>query len=246
MTRSDDTSAEQYAPEKLRARLGDVEERIADACARAGRSADEVTLLAVSKTHPVGAIEALYEAGHRHFGASYVQEWEDKAAELPDDIVWHFIGHLQSNKARFVADRVAMVHSVDRKSVMKELHKRSAGRVDVLLQVNVAGQDSKSGVAPDGLVDLLERTRDYPSLRVRGLMTLPPYPDDPEDNRGYFRQMRELFDTARTWMHEHASDDANGFEHLSMGMTADFEVAIEEGATIVRIGTGIFGPRHYD
>lgn len=245
MTHSDD-STDQYAPDALRRRLADVRRRIDEAAERAGRGADEITLVAVSKTHPVSAIETLYDAGQRHFGASYVQEWQDKAPELPDDIVWHFIGHLQSNKARFVANEVALVHSVDRKSVSKELDKRSEGSVDVLLQVNVAGQASKSGVAPDALIDLVELTRDYPALCVRGLMTLPPYPDDPEDNRPYFAQMRELFEEARAWFDEHAPDDAGHFEHLSMGMTADFEIAVEEGATIVRVGTGLFGPRHYE
>ncbi len=236
----------QYAPEALRENLTAIERRVEQACDTAGRSPEEVALIAVSKTHPVEAIQALYDAGQRHFGESYVQEWQDKARELPDDIVWHFIGHLQSNKAKYIVDDVALVHSVDRKSVMKQLHRRSDARVDVLLQVNIAGQDTKSGVAPGDLLDLLELTRNYPGMRVRGLMTIPPYVDDPEENRGYFRQMRELFERAQGWLEEHAADDAAAFEHLSMGMTADFEVAIEEGATMVRVGTAIFGQRHYD
>ncbi|MGM0557439.1 MAG: YggS family pyridoxal phosphate-dependent enzyme [Myxococcota bacterium] len=235
----------QYAPEQLRSRLDRVRERIRDACEHVGRSLDEVTLVAVSKTHPVHALQTLYDAGHRTFGESYVQEWEDKAPELPDDIEWHFIGHLQSNKAKYLADDVAMVHSVDRKSVMKELNKRSQGRVDVLLQVNIADQDSKSGVLPDNLLSLCEKTLNYPNLRVRGLMTIPPYVDEAEDNREHFARMRGLFDEAREWFAAE-TDDADAFEHLSMGMTADFEVAVEEGATIVRVGTGIFGQRHYD
>jgi hypothetical protein len=240
-----DESTTQYDARTLCDNLAAVEQRIEQACDRAGRSADEVTLIAVSKTHPVEAIEALYEAGHRDFGESYVQEWQDKAAALPKDIVWHFIGHLQSNKAKYIADEVAMVHSVDRKSVMKQLNRRSDERVDVLLQVNIAGQGTKSGVAPDGLIGLLELTRNYPSMRVRGLMTIPPYVENPEENRGHFQNMRELFERAKAWLQENASEDADAFEHLSMGMTGDFEVAIEEGATIVRVGTGIFGQRDY-
>lgn len=241
-----DETTQQYAPERMRERLSDVQRRVAEACERAGRSTDEVTLIAVSKTHPVSAIRVLYEAGVRSFGESYVQEWQDKAPELPDDIEWHFIGHLQSNKAKYIADDIACVHSVDRKSVMKQLNRRSEGRVDVMLQVNIAGQETKSGVAPDELEGLLERAMNYPSLRVRGLMTIPPYVEDPEENRDYFREMRRLGERARDWLEEHAPDEVEAFEHLSMGMTADFEVAIEEGATMIRVGTGLFGKRHYD
>jgi pyridoxal phosphate enzyme (YggS family) len=244
MANSDDT--DQYATDRMHERLEQVEERIDEACRRAGRDRDDITLVAVSKTHPVRAIQSLYDAGVRHFGASYVQEWEDKVDELPDDIQWHFVGHLQSNKAKYIADRIAMVHSVDRRSVMKELNKRADSPVDVVLQVNIAGQDSKSGVLPENLDDLLETTLDYPNLRVRGLMTLPPYVDDPEDNRERFGRMAELFDEAREWIEATDERDASIFEHLSMGMTNDFEVAIEEGATIIRLGTALFGPRDYD
>lgn len=243
---SEDDADNQYDSRRMVDRLDRVEDRIARACDRASRDQEGVTLVAVSKTHPVRAIRHLYDAGLRQFGASYVQEWQDKAPELPDDIDWHFVGHLQSNKARYVVDRVALVHSVDRRSVMKQLNKRCESPVDVLLQINIAGQDSKSGVAPDELTDLLETTLEFPNLRLRGLMTLPPHVDDPEDNRPRFARMRELFDRAREWLEASDERDASIFEHLSMGMTNDFEVAIEEGATIVRLGTALFGPRHYD
>ncbi|MFP4599527.1 MAG: YggS family pyridoxal phosphate-dependent enzyme [Persicimonas sp.] len=241
-----DSTTSQYDPDELRQNLAEIRERISDACERAGRLEDAVTLIAVSKTHPVDAMRVLYKEGQRHFGESYVQEWQEKAPEMADDVVWHFIGHLQSNKARFIADDMAFIHSVDRKSVMKKLHKRSEERVDVLLQVNIADQESKSGVDPDGLIDLVELSRNYPSLRARGLMTIPPYVDDPEDNRPHFRRMRELFNDARNWLAEHGPEDLEAFEHLSMGMSGDFEVAIEEGATMVRVGTSLFGARHYD
>ena len=244
MVKHDDSG--QYASQKLLERLNRVDSQIERACRRTDRERDDVTLLAVTKTHPARAIRTLYDAGIRDFGASYVQEWQEKAPEVPDDIRWHFIGHLQSNKAKYIVDRVQMVHSVDRRSVMKELNKRSDAPVDVLLQINIAEQDSKSGVAPDGLEELLETSLDYPNLNIRGLMTLPPYVEDPEENRPRFRQMRELFDDARGWLEDSEERDASDFEHLSMGMSGDFQVAIEEGATIVRLGTALFGPRHYD
>lgn len=243
---SDGSIDEQYDVSRLRERLETVESTIEAACERSGRNPDDVTLVAVAKTHPVAAIRRLHDLGVRHFGASYVQEWEEKAPELPDEIVWHFVGHLQSNKAKYIADRVAMVHSIDRRSVMKELNKRSDEPADVLLQVNIAGEDSKSGVVPDELEDLLEMTLDYPNLRIRGLMTLPPHPDDPEDNREFFREMSELFDRSKAWLENSDERDASIFEHLSMGMTNDYAVAVEEGATLVRIGTALFGPRDYD
>ena len=247
MPESDPQNAnDQYADATMRRRLEDVEDRIRSACNRAGRDRDAVTLIAVSKTHPTEAIERLYEQGVRAFGASYVQEWEEKVGQVPDDIDWHFVGHLQSNKARDVVDRMAFIHSVDRRSVMKQLNKRTESTVDVLLQINIAGQESKSGVEPDELSALIDTAEDYPNLNIRGLMTLPPHADDPEDNRDFFRRMRALFDDASTLLEQSAVHDVAGFDHLSMGMTNDFEVAIEEGATMIRLGTALFGPRDYD
>lgn len=234
-----------YDPEQLHRRLKAVEARIQQAAERSGRDPADVTLVAVSKTHPVEAIEALYDAGHRSFGESYVQEWQAKAAALPDDIAWHFIGHLQSNKAKYLSDRIALVHSIDRRSVMKALHKRADRPIDVLLQVNVAQQASKSGVEPQKLQVLCEEIARYTQLRPRGLMTIPPYVEDPEENRPHFKAMVELFSRARAWL-EGQGVETGRFEHLSMGMTGDFEVAVEEGASIVRVGTGIFGARSYD
>jgi len=242
----DNDDSDQYDAETLLERLDTVDSRIERACHRAERDRDEVTLLAVTKTHPVRAVRTLCRAGVEHFGASYVQEWQETAPELPEDIHWHFVGHLQSNKAKKIVDRIEMVHSVDRRSVMKQLDKRSDGPVDVLLQVNIADEDSKSGVVPEKLPELLEMTLDYPNLRTRGLMTLPPYVDDPEDNRSRFRRMRQLFDQSGHWLAETDGCEETIFEHLSMGMSMDFEVAIEEGATLVRLGTALFGPRNDD
>lgn len=233
-----------YSFDTLNQNLERVRSRIERACERSDRTPEQIRLVAVSKTHPLRALEAMYEAGVRHFGESYVQEWQQKRPELPDDINWHFVGHLQSNKSKYIADEVRLVHSVDRKSVMKELDKRSSQPVGVLLQVNVAKQDSKSGVFPEDLIDLLELSTHYENLRVEGLMTLPPYVDDPETNRPRFQTMHRLYDEAVEWLERHAPEKLEDFTELSMGMTNDFEVAIEEGATIVRIGTALFGERN--
>ncbi|MFU8807315.1 MAG: YggS family pyridoxal phosphate-dependent enzyme, partial [Bradymonadaceae bacterium] len=232
-----------YDPTELRARREDVRRRMARACEKAGRSLDEVCLVAVSKTHPPGAIEVLYEAGVRDFGESYVQEWLEKAPILPADIRWHFIGGLQSNKARFVVEQgIFLVHSVDRKSLAKQLATRTDRQVDVLIQVDVSGEETKGGVPPDELFALFEKVRNYSSLRVRGLMTMPPYADDPEESRPYFQRLRVLLEELLIHCAKNQIPTA-GLEWLSMGMTNDFEVAIEEGATHIRVGTALFGER---
>lgn len=237
--------------QRLQENLAGIRKRVQDACARAGRPSDAVTLIAVSKTHTVAAIRALFDAGQREFGESYVQEWQEKTAQLRDPkysaIRWHFIGHLQSNKAKFVSQEIALIHSIGRKSVLKSLQKSASAPVDVLVQVNVGNQPSKGGVAPDGVIPFLETTLAYPDIRVCGLMCIPPYVDDPEDNRGYFRQMRELFERASHWLSAHQPAEVGArFRYLSMGMSGDFEVAIEEGATHIRVGTALFGARDYD
>ncbi|MEM1350287.1 MAG: YggS family pyridoxal phosphate-dependent enzyme [Myxococcota bacterium] len=227
-------------------RLAVVRERIARACDSAGRDPSEVTLIAVSKKHPVEAIMALYEQGVRDFGENYVQEWQAKAPELPQDIRWHFIGHLQSNKVKYLVDDIACIHSVDRTSVIKQLAKQADRAVDVFLQINVAEQDSKFGVPPGQTLELLERVVARPELRPIGLMTMPPYVEDPEVNRPHFEHMRALLRRCQQALASNARGDLLPFDRLSMGMSADFEVAIEEGATHIRVGTVLFGPRSYD
>lgn len=241
---------------RLEGNLRAVRERMAQACRRAGRGREDVRLVAVSKTHSPEMIRGLFAAGQRDFGESYVQEWQDKVgalravSEAYEEINWHFIGHLQSNKARDLAGGVGLVHSADRRSVMRQLHRRFERPANILLQVNIAGQSTKSGVAPEGLPALLETAYSFENLRIRGLMCIPPYADDPQENRPYFRRMRALFEQSRRWLAsrgEGARGDALAdFEHLSMGMSGDFEVAIEEGATIVRVGTALFGARDYE
>lgn len=218
---------------ELAERLEAVRERIARACERAGRDPGEVKLVAVSKTHGPSAIRAAYDAGQRAFGENYVKELVEKAAALSDldGLELHFIGHLQRNKARAVRRVARVVETVDSARLADALEKASEGRaLPVLLQVNVAGEAQKSGCAPEALDELIAHVRTLPSLRVRGLMTVPPLSQDPEASRPWFRSLAAL---AR----------AHGLDALSMGMSDDLEVAIEEGATIVRVGSAIFGPR---
>lgn len=215
--------------------LRDVHERIARACAKAGRDPCEVSLVAVSKVHPAEAVRDAYAAGQRLFGENYVQELADKAGALADlaDLRWHFIGHLQRNKAKDVVRIGALVETVDSSRLASELEKRAAaeGRVlPVLLQVNVAGEAQKSGCAPEALSALVRDVRAMAHLELRGLMTVPPLGEAPEASRPHFARLAELA-------------AQHGLAELSMGMSADLEVAIEEGATIVRVGTAIFGAR---
>jgi pyridoxal phosphate enzyme (YggS family) len=214
------------------ARLRDVEARIARAAERAKRDPASVRLLAVSKTQPAALVREAYDAGQRAFGENYVQELSEKALALGalTDLEWHFIGHLQRNKVKDVLRANAVVHTVDSTRLADELARRAGtGRVRMLLQVNVAREAQKSGVLPEELAALVAHVRALPSLELRGLMTIPP-DAQPEDARPHFRALRAL-------AVEHALPE------LSMGMSADLEVAIEEGATIVRVGTAIFGAR---
>ena len=229
--------------EALRASLAEVRTRLAAAAARAGRDRGDVTLVAVSKTHPPEAVRVAHAAGQRLFGENYGQELRDKAAALADlrDLEWHFIGPLQRNKVKYVVGTAAMVQSVGSVELMDELHRRAAARgVDLpcLVEVNIAGEASKSGVPPDDVAAVLDAFAARPRLRCLGLMTMPPFVDDPQESRPHFRALRALRDAL-------AARPRRGVElrHLSMGMTQDFEVAIEEGATVVRVGTAIFGAR---
>jgi pyridoxal phosphate enzyme (YggS family) len=223
-------------------RLQAVRDRIAAACARSGRPASEVTLVGVSKTHPADAVREAFAAGLRDFGENRVQEAEGKADALADlraaGLRWHLVGHLQANKAKKAAALFDVVHSVDEDSLAGRLDRAAAeeGRVlPVLVQVDLAGEATKFGLPESRLLATLESLRALRSLRVEGLMVLPPYLEDPEATRPYFERLRGLRDQAV----------ARGLcgAQLSMGMSHDFEVAIEEGATIVRVGTAIFGER---
>lgn len=220
-----------------------VEERVAAACKRAGRNPEEVTLIAVSKTKPVSMIEELLSIGVRDFGENKVQEIVQKTETLPDGLHWHMIGHLQRNKVKYIADKVCLIHSVDSLRLAQEISKEAVKKqrtVPILLEVNVAGEESKFGVSPKEAASLAKAAGQLPNIAVQGLMTIAPYVENPEENRMIFRELKNLsVDIAGK------NFDNVTMRVLSMGMTGDYEVAIEEGATHVRVGTGIFGERDY-
>ena len=212
----------------------EVVERVARAAGAAGRSPEDITVVAVSKTFSPEDILAVYEQGHRDFGENRAGELAEKAAVLPHDIRWHFVGALQSNKARVVRDVVDLLHSMDRRSLGRAWMKGKGLPPPVLLQVNVGDEDQKSGVAVDDVASALDWMQTM-GLDVRGLMAIPPLPETPEDSRRHFVTLREIRDRL---VSTHPS-----VEELSMGMTDDFEAAIAEGASIIRVGRAIFGPR---
>ncbi|HEX5235273.1 MAG TPA: YggS family pyridoxal phosphate-dependent enzyme [Silvibacterium sp.] len=223
-------------------RLSSVEERIAAACRRAGRSRESVRLMAVSKTHPAAAIREAAEAGVALFGENRVQEFEAKRAELPDGIEVHLIGHLQTNKVAKAAGIFSGIDTVDSLRLLERLHdsaKQLGRQLSVLLEVKVSGEEAKTGFDPAGseLRQTLERAADMMHVELRGLMTVASFDENPETARASFRRLRELRD-------ELARQYANVDLHeLSMGMSGDFEIAIEEGSTLVRVGTALFGAR---
>ena len=223
-------------------RLQEVEKRIAAACKRSGRDRSEVTLVAVSKTKPVEDIRAFYDLGLRQFGENRPQELRDKTDALPPDTIWHMIGHLQRNKVKYVVGRAALIHSVDSLPLAEAISQEALKRqrvADVLIEVNVAGEESKFGLSGEECLLFVREAAKLPGLRICGLMTIAPFVDDPEENRPVFRALKQLsVDIARE------NIDNVTMYVLSMGMTNDYEVAIEEGATIVRIGTALFGERN--
>jgi pyridoxal phosphate enzyme (YggS family) len=225
--------------DQIKRNLEEIKRRLADAARRAGRDPAGIRLVAVTKTVGLEGLQEAVAAGQTLFGENYVQEAKTKIASLGPGLTWHFIGHLQSNKAKAAVELFDLIHSVDRLSLAQALE-QAAARLDklqnILLQVNLAGEASKSGTAPENAQDLLSEISKMPHLRVLGLMTMPPWFDDPERVRPYFRALRELRDRLRDL---HLAD----LPELSMGMTGDFEVAVAEGATLVRIGTAIFGQR---
>lgn len=228
----------------VKEQLTQVEENIQAACRRAGRDRSEVTLIAVSKTKPVELLREAYDAGARNFGENKVQEMTDKMPRLPDDIRWHMIGHLQRNKVKYIVGHTALIHSVDTYRLAEEINIQALKKnliVPILIEVNIANEASKFGVqAQDTLQLIKEIASTLKSIRIKGLMTIAPYVDSPEDNRGYFRKIKDLSVDIAAQNIDNVSMDI-----LSMGMTGDYTVAIEEGATMVRVGTGIFGERNY-
>jgi pyridoxal phosphate enzyme (YggS family) len=216
-----------------------IRQRIRAACGRAGHNPDSVTLLAVSKTYPPETIKAAADCGQVFFGENKVQEAKAKIPLCPGALRWHFIGHLQSNKCRDAVELFEMIQSVDSLSLAQEINKRAeqaARRMPVLMEVNVAGEASKFGYQPERLLAELKQLNALPRLEIRGLMTVPPWSPEAEDSRPHFRRLRELKQRAEAVL-------GAPLPHLSMGMSGDFEIAIEEGATMVRVGTALFGPR---
>lgn len=218
-----------------------IQDRLEAACRRAGREPSEVTLVAVSKRHPASKVREAVAAGLRVFGENHVQEGVGKAAELPVDLEWHLIGPMQSNKVRPAVETFDVLHAIDRAKIARRVGQeclRQGRDVPVFIQVNVGGEGTKHGFPVDRFEDTVRPLRDIEGLRIVGLMAIPPWEEDPEDARPWFRQLRELRDTVAGW------HDWQGFPGLlSMGMSHDFEVAVEEGATHVRVGTDIFGER---
>ena len=228
--------------ESIRNNVSAVRERIAAAAARSGRSASDITLIAVSKLHEAEEADAAIECGITDLAENKVQELLKKQPLVKGDARWHLIGHLQTNKVKSIVGKVCMIHSVDSLHLAREIDKRAgqAGLIqDVLLQVNIAGEESKSGLGEKELFPVFEEVSKLPYVRIRGLMQIAPYSEDPGDVRGYFRRLKELFEELKAGGHPE-------LDTLSMGMSHDLETAIEEGATCVRVGTAIFGERDYN
>lgn len=227
----------------IKENLAAVEQNMKAACERAGRAREEVMLIAVSKTKPVSMLKEVYDTGIRTFGENKVQEMCQKMDELPEDIRWHMIGHLQRNKVKYIVGRVALIHSVDTYRLAEEINiqaKKKNITVPILVEVNIAGEESKFGTSAEDAMLLVEEIARLENVRIEGLMTIAPNVSDAEDNRLYFRKIKQLsVDITNKNIHNVS------MKILSMGMTGDYMVAIEEGATMVRVGTGIFGERIY-
>lgn len=220
-----------------------VKRNIADACAACGRDPSSVKLIAVSKTKSAEMILEAYEHGCRAFGENYVQELVQKYDDLPGDIEWHMIGHLQRNKVKYVVGRASLIHSVDSLRLAQEINERSEKEgvvTSILAEVNVAGEENKYGFRPEETATFAWEASHLKNIELRGLMTSAPYVSDPEENRRFFRLLREIFIDI-----DKKNIDNVKMRELSMGMTGDYKVAVEEGATMVRVGTAIFGARDY-
>ncbi len=221
-----------------------VEENIKKACEKVGRDVNEVTLIAVSKTKPYTAIEEALPTGVRDYGENKVQELCDKYEILPKDIKWHMIGHLQRNKVKYLVGKASLIHSVDSIRLAEQIEKEYAKAdeiANILIEVNMAQEESKFGITSEETEQLVREIAKFPHIRIKGLMTIAPYTDNPESNRVYFRNMKKLSVDI-----ENKNIDNVSMSVLSMGMTGDYQVAVEEGATLVRVGTGIFGERNYN
>lgn len=223
--------------------ISEVRKNMEEACRASGRNPEEVSLIAVSKTKPVSMLQEAYDAGCRDFGENKVQEIMDKIDRLPSDIRWHMIGHLQTNKVKYIVGKVFLIHSVDSLHLAEAISKEAVKQnttVNILIEVNVAKENTKYGAMAEDTVSLVEKIALLPGICVKGLMTIAPYVENPQENRQYFVKLRQLAVDIKS-----KNIDNVHMDILSMGMTGDYMVAIEEGATYVRVGTGIFGERQY-
>ena len=223
--------------------LQNIENRIQEACTRAGRKRDEVTLIAVSKTKPVEMLQEVYKEGIRDFGENKVQELCQKIEVLPENINWHMIGHLQTNKVKYIVGKTRLIHSVDSLKLAEEIQRLAEKRdvdVDILVEVNIANEESKFGISKEKVIDLVQAISRLTRVHIKGLMTIAPLVNNPEDNRLFFRGIKELSVDIELQNIDNVSMDI-----LSMGMSGDYEQAILSGANMVRIGSALFGARNY-
>ena len=228
----------------LKENLINVENNIMKACEKAGRNRSEVTLIAVSKTKPVEMLREVYDEGIRYFGENKVQEMCDKMEVMPKDINWNMIGHLQTNKVKYIVGKTSLIHSVDSLKLAEEIQKQAIKNdviVDILVEVNIANEETKFGISKEEAIQMVKDIAKLDHIRIKGLMTIAPFVENPEDNRLYFREIKQLSVDINNQNIDNVCMDI-----LSMGMTGDYMVAIEEGATMVRVGTGIFGERNYN
>jgi len=228
----------------LKENYDNVIENIRIACEKVNRNPKDITLISVSKTKPVEMLQEIYDVGSRNFGENKVQEMCDKMEQLPSDIKWHMIGHLQTNKVKYIVGKCELIHSVDSYHLAEEIEKQAAKKnvkIPILVEINIANEETKFGITKDEAVQLVKDIAKLPHIEIKGLMTIAPYVDDPEDNRAYFHQICQLSVDIKKQNIDNVSMDI-----LSMGMTGDYMVAIEEGSTMVRVGTGIFGERNYN
>ena len=228
----------------LKENLINVENNITKACEKAGRNRSEVTLIAVSKTKPVEMLQEVYDQGIRYFGENKVQEMCDKMEVMPKDINWNMIGHLQTNKVKYIVGKTSLIHSVDSLKLAEEIQKQAIKNnviVDILVEVNIANEETKFGISKEEAIQMVKDIAKLDHIRIKGLMTIAPFVENPEDNRLYFREIKQLSVDINNQNIDNVCMDI-----LSMGMTGDYMVAIEEGSTMVRVGTGIFGERNYN
>ena len=227
----------------LKENLENVKKLVEEACLRTGRNTSDVTIVAVSKTKPEEDIMELYRAGQRDFGENYIQELRKKHDDLPKDIRWHMIGHLQRNKVKYIAEYIHLIHSVDSYALAETINREAAKHnrvIPVLIEVNVGGEESKFGVSPEEAADLVSDISRLPNVHIEGLMTSAPFYEDPEEDRECFAKLRDLSVDIESKRIDNVKVNA-----LSMGMSNDYIVAVEEGSTMVRVGTSIFGARDY-